>query len=133
MAQTSFQLLRGPNIISIACLLDPLDCLSVYEPQPPHWVIIDMSVPRRITGIDTYRHTAYPDTKSILYYVSDEPYPNADTWVKIMEGAYESTAVDHHLTLYATEFAVGRYLKIYLPDTFRNPYNSIREIDVYGF
>jgi hypothetical protein len=94
----------------------------------PHWAIVDMLFPRKIAKIDTYRWSTLPDAKTVLYYVSNDPDPNAVSWTKIAEGVFVS---GNMLTLQTSVSIYGRYLKIYLPDTNRSPYVSIAEIDVY--
>jgi hypothetical protein len=97
----------------------------------PHWAIIDMVTPRRVTKIDTYRRAGNNNTKSVQYYVSNDPDPDAATWVKIMEGTYGSGDL---LTLNASENTVtGRYLKIFLPDSNWEHLTSVAEVDVFGF
>jgi hypothetical protein len=96
---------------------------------PPHWAIIDMKEPVEIVKIVTQRGG---DTRTLQYFVGDSSDANADTWVKIAEGIYDSPSADHTLTLEIAEPATGRYLKLVLPDSFRYPYTSICEVDVYG-
>jgi hypothetical protein len=98
--------------------------------QLPHWAIIDMGVPREITRIDTYRRRSNTNTKSVWYYVGNDPDPEAASWTKIAEGTYSSGDL---LTLQTTESASGRYLKIYLPDSNSGQNTSIAEIDVFGY
>jgi hypothetical protein len=95
----------------------------------PHWAIIDMVVPREVTKIDTYRRAGNTNTKSVWYYVGDDPDPDASSWTKIAEGTYSSGDL---MTLTATVSATGRYLKIYLPDSNSAPHTSVAEIDVFG-
>jgi hypothetical protein len=96
----------------------------------PHWAIIDMVSPQKINRIETYRRANNTYTKSVQYFVSNDPDPNASSWVKIMEGTFVSGNL---LTLNASENNVqGRYLKIFLPDSNTEPYTGIAEINVYG-
>jgi hypothetical protein len=96
----------------------------------PHWAIIDMVSPRTINRIETYRLANNTYTKSVQYFVSDDPDPNASSWVKIMEGSFVTGDM---LTLNAPENNIqGRYLKILLPDSNSEPYTIIAEINVYG-
>jgi hypothetical protein len=96
----------------------------------PHWAIIDMRASKEIVRIDTYRRRGNTDTKSVWYYVGDDPDPNAASWTKIAEGTYSSGDL---LTLTATVSATGRYLKIYLPDSNNGQNTSVAEIDVFGY
>jgi hypothetical protein len=96
--------------------------------EVPHWAIIDMGVTKEIAKINTYRRKGMPDTKSVWYYIGDDPDPDAASWRKIAEGTYESGDL---LTMTFVVVA-GRYLKIYLPDSNRGPYTSVAEVDVFG-
>jgi hypothetical protein len=102
----------------------------------PHWAVIDMKESIEIARIVTQRRNINAsiggDTKTLQYFIGDSPDPNAGTWVKFIEGAYESSAANHVLTLDAVTPLTGRYLKLIMPDTFRGQYTSICEIDVYG-
>jgi hypothetical protein len=106
---------------------------SQYNPtaESPHWAVIDMKESVEIARVVTYRRSN-GDTRTLQYFVSDTPDANADTWVKIAEGAYLSTSSDHTLTLDVAEPVSGRYLKLVLPDSFRESFTAICEVDVYG-
>jgi hypothetical protein len=95
----------------------------------PHWAIIDMGIPREITEISTSRRKGMPDTKSVWYYIGNDPDPNSASWTKIAEGTYASGDL---LTVQTSVSVAGRYLKIYLPDSNRSPYTSVAEVNVYG-
>ncbi|MDR3246887.1 MAG: discoidin domain-containing protein [Prevotellaceae bacterium] len=99
--------------------------------QLPHWAIIDMVSPQRITKIETYRRPNNTNTKSVQYLVSNDSDPNAQSWLKIMEGTFVSGNL---LTLNAPENNItGRYLKIFLPNSnVAQGYTSVSEINVYG-
>jgi hypothetical protein len=96
----------------------------------PHWAIIDMKEQVEIARIVTQRRNN-GDTKSLQYFVGDDPNPNADTWTKIAEGMYLSKEANHILSLNVTESVPGRYLKLLMPDSFRSPFTAICEIDVF--
>jgi hypothetical protein len=96
----------------------------------PHWAVIDMKETREIARIVTQRRSN-GDTKTLQYFIGDSPDADGD-WTMLTEGAYASSGADHTLTLDAAEPLSGRYLKLVLPDSFRNPYTAICEIDVYG-
>jgi hypothetical protein len=106
---------------------------SQYGPNVacPHWAVIDMKEPVEVGRVVTVRRNN-GDTKTVQYFVGDSPEANADTWVKIIEGAYASKTANHTLTLNATQFVTGRYLKFVMPDSYRDPFTGICEIDVYG-
>jgi hypothetical protein len=97
--------------------------------QLPHWAIIDMGAPKEILKINTYRRRGNTNTKSVWYYVGDDPDPDAVSWTKIAEGTYSSGDL---LALQVSESVPGRYLKIYLPDSNNGQNTSIAEIDVFG-
>jgi hypothetical protein len=101
----------------------------------PHWAVIDMKESVEIARVVTQRRNN-GDTKTLQYFVGDNPDANADTWVQIAEGTYAAavSGVDNHtLTLNVAEPVTGRYLKLVLPDSYRSPFTAICEIDVYGF
>jgi hypothetical protein len=105
---------------------------SNYPNYPcPHWAIIDMKEQIEVARTTTQRRSN-GDTKTVQYWVGNDPDPNASTWVKIIEGAYASQTANHTLTLDAAEPTSGRYLKLVLPDTFREIYIAICEVDVFG-
>jgi hypothetical protein len=94
---------------------------------PPYTVIIDMQTPRTVARVVTFRREG-GDTKSVEYYVSD----SADgPWTELVKGAYESPQADHTLTLDAPTPQTGRYLKLICPDSNRDTFVAIHEIDVY--
>jgi hypothetical protein len=97
----------------------------------PHWAVIDMKEPVEVARTVTQRRSN-GDTKTLQYFVGDSPDANAGTWVKIAEGMYASTGANHTLTLDAAEPVTGRYLKLVLPDSYRDVFTAICEIDVYG-
>jgi hypothetical protein len=90
-----------------------------------------MKTPIRIGKIITLRRSV-GDTKTLQYFVGDDPNPSASSWVKIIEGAYPSVTAAHSLALdTSAPVATGQYLKLVLPDSFRGVHISICEIDVY--
>jgi hypothetical protein len=98
--------------------------------QLPHWAIIDMVSSHNINKIETYRRSGNTNTKSVQYFVSNDPDPDAPLWLKIMEGTFASGNL---LTLNAPENNIqGRYLKIFLPDSNSGQNTSVSEIYVYG-
>jgi hypothetical protein len=107
---------------------------SQYNPDAPlpHWAVIDMKTSIEVAKIATLRRADYGDTKTLQYFIGNDPNPNASTWKKIAEGAYASPTADHTLTLSVAVPVGGRYLKLVLPDSFRSTYTAICEIDVWG-
>lgn len=98
----------------------------------PHWVIIDLSSSKRICRIDTWRRPGSGDAKTVQYFVSNNPDPEAASWVKVAEGVFTS---GDKLTIDIPDPGItdqGRYLKLVLPDSNRAPHTSIAEISLYG-
>ena len=108
---------------------------SAYEDGDaplPHWAVIDMQTPKNISKVELYRRSGNKDTKSIELYVSDHPDANASGWIKIGtvvfgEGDNSSIAISGGI-----DKSKGRYLKLLLPDSNREPYTSVAEVYVYG-
>ncbi|GHT38942.1 hypothetical protein AGMMS49965_03680 [Bacteroidia bacterium] len=96
----------------------------------PHWAIIDMQSPRNITKIDTYRRNN-GDTKTVQYFISDDPDPDSPFWVLIAEG---DDWTDHVQTHDVSDVTTSkRYLKINLPDSNREVHTAVMEVNVFGF
>jgi hypothetical protein len=102
---------------------------SYYESPLPHWAVIDMQRQNTVIEIVTLRRNG--DCKTLRYFVGDSPDPNG-AWTKIAEGAYESNTSAHTLRLEVSTFVTGRYLKLVLPDSFRDNHIGVSEVDVYG-
>jgi hypothetical protein len=97
----------------------------------PHWAIIDMKGQMEVGRIVTQRRSN-GDTRTVQYFVGNSPDANSDTWVKVAEGTYASQSANHILTLDATEPVTGQYLKLVLPDSYRDVFTAICEVDVYA-
>lgn len=98
----------------------------------PHWVIIDLTSAKRISRIDTWRRPGSGDAKTVQYFVSNNPDADAASWVKIAEGVFSS---GDKLTIDIPDPTItsqGRYLKLVLPDSNREPHTSIAEISLFG-
>jgi hypothetical protein len=98
----------------------------------PHWAIIDMTSSKNIVRIETYRRPGNTDAKTAQYFVGNDADPDAVSWVQIAEGVFSS---GDKLTIDIPESvntSQGRYLKLFLPDSNRNPFTSIAEINLYG-
>ncbi len=98
----------------------------------PHWVIIDLTSSKKICRIDTWRRSGSTDAKTVQYFVSNDPDPDAASWAKIAEGAFSSGDL---LTIDITDpetTGAGRYLKLVLPDSNRSYHTSIAELSLYG-
>lgn len=95
----------------------------------PHWAIIDMKSPKNIVQFDIYRRQGNTDSKTVECYLGDTPDAEGD-WTLIGEGQYTSGDL---LTIETTDkVTTGRYLKIVLPDSNRDPFTSIAEVYPYG-
>lgn len=97
----------------------------------PHWAVIDMQTPKNISRVELYRRAGNKDTKSIELYVSDHPDANAAGWIKIGTVVFEE-GDSSSITIPGSIDMKGRYLKLLLPDSNREPYTSVAEVYVYG-
>lgn len=98
----------------------------------PHWAVIDMQTPKKICRIDLYRRPGNTDAKTAQIFINDTPEADAAGWTLIAEGVFADTdklQIDLPSSTVTTQ---GRYLKIYLPDSNRDPFISLAEIYVYG-
>lgn len=97
----------------------------------PHWAVIDMQTPKNISRVELYRRTGNKDTKSIELYVSDHPDANAAGWIQIGTVVFEE-GDSSSITIPGSIDMKGRYLKLLLSDSNREPYTSVAEVYVYG-
>lgn len=95
----------------------------------PHWAIIDMKSSKSVAFMELYRRNGSTDTKTIQIYLGDDPDPAAAGWV--LCGENEFTTGDK-LRVDMAEGSSGRYIKINLPNSNRNPFTSVAEVYVYG-
>ncbi|WP_106832150.1 DUF4998 domain-containing protein [Parabacteroides pacaensis] len=98
----------------------------------PHWAIIDMQSPKKMAKVELYRRPGNTDAKTAQIFVNDKPEADDAGWTKVAEGVFgdgDKLQIDIPSSVVTTK---GRYLKIYLPDTNRDPFTSIAEIYVYG-
>jgi hypothetical protein len=96
----------------------------------PHWAIIDMAYPTELSKITTYRRTN-GDTKTVQYSVGNDPNPDSESWTLVAEGEYDDSSI-HSLELPTTQTIKARYLKLFLPDSNREPFIGVAEIYGYG-
>ncbi|MDR2039781.1 MAG: Ig-like domain-containing protein [Bacteroidales bacterium] len=96
----------------------------------PHWAVIDMTESKTVRRVFTQRRSN-GDTKDLQYFIGDDPDPDATTWTKITEGAFPSQSAPHTITLDVVEPKSGRYLKLLMQQSYRDPFIGICEIDVY--
>jgi hypothetical protein len=106
---------------------------SSYTGTLPHWAIIDMKQQIAVARIVTQRYNN-TDASTIQYFIGNTPDPDADTWLQIADGVFSETSPGGilDLSVYSFDESVGRYLKLVLPDSNREPYTAITEVDVYG-
>lgn len=98
----------------------------------PHWAVIDMQTPKKISRVELYRRSGNIDTKSVELYVSDQPDANTGNWTKIGTAVFDE-GDSSSITLPETSGAgKRRYLKLLLPDSNREPYTNVAEVYVYG-
>lgn len=108
---------------------------SAYEDGDaplPHWAVIDMQTPKKISKVEIYRRAANKDTKSIELYISDQPDANAGNWIKIGNGTFADGDILSISIPESVNTEKGRYLKLLLPDSNREPYTSVAEIYLHG-
>ena len=102
------------------------------EAPLPHWVVIDMQSPKKMSKIEIYRRAGNTDAKSVRVFVNDDSDPAGKGWMQITEGTFgEGDAVQLSIPA-SVATTKGRYLKILLPDSNRDPFISIAEVYVYG-
>ena len=96
----------------------------------PHWAIIDMKEAKNVSKFVVYRRPGWSDTKTVELYMSDSPDPNG-SWKKVGEGIFPGSG-NNPLVIIANDIVTKRrYLKMILPDSYRDPYTSISELIVY--
>lgn len=98
----------------------------------PHWAVIDMQTPKKISRVELYRRSGNTDTKSVELYVSDQPDANTGNWTKIGTAVFDEGDSSSITLPETTGAGKGRYLKLLLPDSNREPYTNVAEVYVYG-
>lgn len=98
----------------------------------PHWAVIDMQAPKKISRLEVYRRAGNTDAKTVEIYVSDQPEADADGWQKIGTGVFADGDAITVQIAESVDTTKGRYLKLLLPDSNRPPFTSIAEVFVYG-
>ena len=98
----------------------------------PHWAVIDMQTPKKISRVELYRRSGNTDTKSVELYVSDQPDANTGNWTKIGTAVFDEGDSSSITLPETTRAGKGRYLKLLLPDSNREPYTNVAEVYVYG-
>ena len=98
----------------------------------PHWAVIDMQSPKKISRVEIYRRAWNSDTKSVELYVSDQSDGDSSDWEKIGEGMFESGDKISISIPESVNTKKGPYLRLLLPDSNNEPFTSVAEIYVYG-
>jgi hypothetical protein len=99
----------------------------------PHWAIYDLGAPVEISQLITFRRSSYPDVKTVQYSVSNDPDLAIEEWPVIAEGEFaDNNGKNLGLTLDVTQTVKARYLKLLLPDSYREVYTNIVEIYAIG-
>lgn len=102
------------------------------EAPLPHWAVIDMQAPRAISRIEVYRRPGNTDAKTAQVFIGTSPDADSAGWTKIAEGVFSDTDKLEMEIPSSTSTTQGRYLKLLLPDSNRDPFISIAEIYLYG-
>jgi hypothetical protein len=108
---------------------------SNYKPSvvpPPHWIILDMTTPRNISRIDTYRRAGNTATKTVEYYLGVSPDADDPSWTKIAQGAYPTGDLLSLNVSNSIDTRQYRYLKLLTPDSGATGYVCVAEIYLYG-
>ncbi|WP_233567373.1 hypothetical protein [Parabacteroides sp. AM58-2XD] len=91
-----------------------------------------MKTPKKISRVELHRRSANKDTQTVELYISDQPDANVNSWVSIGNVEF-GDASNISLTIpESVDTMKGCYLKILMPDSNREPFTNIVEIDVFG-
>ena len=103
----------------------------------PHWLIVDMRTPKNIFKFDVYRQAgSLSDTKSMVFYISDNP-DESGTWTKIGEGGFSPSTTGSSEpsceVLMTDRVTKGRYFRIEFLDgrPGANPYVNVAILHIY--
>jgi len=102
--------------------------------NPPYYFVIDMLSSKNISHLLHYRRNGqYADNKTVQWYIGDSSNPSG-MWTYIGEGMYTDQHSDRGGNILSVEApkggVKGRYLKLILPDSYRNCAN-ILELNFY--
>lgn len=95
----------------------------------PHWAIIDLAKPISFAYMEVYRRAGNTDAKTVQIFQGDNSDPASPDWVLTGQGVFST---GDKQTINITNPVSKRYLKIFLPDSNRDPFISIAEIYGYG-
>ena len=91
-----------------------------------------MESPKEMSKIKVYRRSGTTDTKSVEIYVGNSPDANATDWVQLVTGVFGDGDSLELPIPGSIDTSQGRYLKILLPDSNREPFTNIAEVYIYG-
>lgn len=96
----------------------------------PHWVIIDMKQEQAVSAIQTYRRANNSDTKAGHYEICSDYNVESETgsWRRIGNISFSSTASNNLSLLNIGKEESGRFLKLTLTESNRNPFTNVAEI-----
>lgn len=94
----------------------------------PHWLIIDMKKELSTVLIDLYRRPGSGDPKTVEFYLGNSSDPDG-AWTKIGQ---TTVTADKMVVTPDDKTTKGRYLKLVLPDSNRDPFINVAEIYLYG-
>jgi hypothetical protein len=99
-----------------------------YSAECPHWLVVDMKRELNAAQIDLWRRPGSGDPKTVELYVGDTSDPNG-AWTKISQTIFTA---DKMVVTPDDKTTRGRYLKLVLPDSNRNPFVNLAEVYLYG-
>ncbi len=94
----------------------------------PHWLIIDLGKPLNAAKFDLYRRTDNTDSKTVEVYLGDSSDPDG-AWTKVGVTEFNANKMEVIPTDKTTK---GRYLKLFFPDSNRDPFTNLAEFYMYG-
>jgi hypothetical protein len=106
--------------------------LGCWDAPLPHWHIIDLGSVQELYKFEIWRRLGNNDLKTVQIYISDDPDPDADSWVLVGESNKAGQPITVEVSKANRELTKGRYLKIFMPDSNRNLNVSITEFLAFG-
>lgn len=91
-----------------------------------------MGSPKKMSKIEIYRRSGTTDTKSVEIYVGNSPDADATDWVQVATGTFGDGDSLELPVPALIDTNQGRYMKILLPDSNREPFTNIAEVYIYG-
>ena len=94
--------------------------------------MIDMESSKEMSKIEVYRRPGTTDTKSVEIYIGNSPDANATDWIQLVTGVFGDGDSLELPVPASIDTNQGRYMKILLPDSNREPFTNIAEVYIYG-